>query len=488
MSIRVKLLLTYGILLLLSAIIVLTSGLAIVAGIFHDVASTVLKDERLERAIPLSIELLAELKQAEDYHPENLKDPEFIEAIASQITFIQGGLIVRTQEETFNFSQLPKDQAFYSYLVPTKDLDHSEDSNFFTFDDKRYFYVDYEFRVGNETLVYYFIADMTKSKLMTRSSGTFFRVVGGVLLLMMVPLLWIVTQDIIKPIRQLEAGVKQINEGNLDYVMASTKQNELGQVIRYFDAMRITLKTSIERQVAMEENRKELVSSISHDLKTPITSIKGYVEGILDGVANTPQKQDDYLKVIHQKSKDLDALIDQLFLFSKLDLNKLPYTFEPVAIGPYLEGIVEEMRLGWENDSHRLQLVSEVDPALMVVLDRGHMKRVLVNLIQNSMRYSDKAMMRIDVVVKEAKDDIEICVLDNGMGIGKEALNQIFQRFYRVDASRNSEAGGTGLGLAIAKQIVEHHGGTIHATSTPGEGTSMCIRLNKQEYEGINHV
>lgn len=504
MSIRIKLLLTYVVLLIISAVVIFSSGIAIVAGIFHDVASTVISDQRIESVLPKAIDLLAELKQAEDYEPERLIDPNYIAEVSRQAAFYNGGLVVRYRDNTYNFGKLPKTNDFYDQLIVTEsrgsrqgdsvNYQHSGDSsNIVKYDDKRYFYIDYPFVVKEEPVTYYFVADITKSRLSNGSGNMIFKVFAGLLLLMLVPLLVIVTQDIIKPIRQLERGVKEIKEGNLDFKMTSSQQNELGQVIRYFDAMREALKQSIDHQVAMEENRKELISSISHDLKTPITSIKGYVEGILEGVANTPEKQSNYLRVIHEKSKDLDALIDQLFLFSKLDLKQLPYHFTEVPLVAYLEDLVSEMRLGWESPEH--QLVLTVDPSvaqLKIAIDAQHMKRVLVNLIHNSMRYMDKTPARIEVQASLEGEMVVLCVRDNGMGISEQDLEHIFTRFYRVDPSRNTQAGGSGLGLAIARQIVEHHNGTITASSTLGMGTQMCIRLRmdstlqRERYEQDN--
>lgn len=486
MSIRIKLILTYAILLLVSTGILMISGIAIVAGIFHDVASTVVAPGKLESILPRGIELLAELKQAEDYNPQDLISPTYIKTLSEKASFIKGGIVVKHDNTVYNYSDLPKTNALYDQLVPIP-MDHSRDgvqdedeARLIKVDDHKFFYMDYEFQTPKGPVVYYFVVDVSETRLRYGSGGTFFRVIIGLLLVMMVPLILIITQDIIKPIRQLERGVQEIKAGNLDFEMHSNKKNELGQVIRYFDVMRQALKEAIDQQLKVEENRKELISSISHDLKTPITSIKGYVEGILDGVANTPEKQDKYLKVIYEKSKDLDALIDELFMFSKLDLKKVPYHIHPVDLKAFLEGLVHEMQVGWESETQHLQLEIEAGISdIKVAIDEQHMKRVFINLIQNSMKYADKAQTRIQVVAKTVADEVEICVIDNGRGISREHLSQIFERFYRVDASRNSAAGGTGLGLAIAKQIVEQHGGTISATSDLGLSTRVCVTLKK---------
>ncbi len=246
--------------------------------------------------------------------------------------------------------------------------------------------------------------------------------------------------------------------------------------------MRQELKKSIDKQVQYEDNRKELISSISHDLKTPITSIKGHVEGIRDGVANTPEKLDKYLNVIYQKSQDMDQLIDDLFLFSKLDLDRVPFELKDVQILDLIDNVVGEMKLEWENETQKIIFnVNDVsNEPLYVNIDPQQIKRVMINLMQNSIKYMDKPEKEIRITVSNNKDSVQIIVADNGMGIDEEHLKYVFDRFYRVDESRNSDTGGTGLGLAITKQIIEQHQGHIIATSVLGEGTKMIIELPKE--------
>ena len=239
--------------------------------------------------------------------------------------------------------------------------------------------------------------------------------------------------------------------------------------------MRVRLQESIELQKQYEENRKELLTSISHDLRTPLTAIQGYVDGILEGVANSPEKTERYMRTISAKTADMSHLIDELFLYSKLDLGRIPFQLERVPLRDFVMDWAEELE--FELDKQGATLRSELDapPQWILSIDRDKFKRVLVNIIQNSIKYGDKSetliSLRADVQGGTAVIEIE----DNGPGIPAASLPHIFDRFYRSEPSRNTGTGGSGLGLAIAKQIMEGHGGSIAASSQQGHGT--CIRL-----------
>lgn len=487
MSIRVKLILTYTLLVVVSACVLIFSGLAIVTKLIIETADSVVAEKDVGVLVTEVIDLLAELKQADQYEPDKLIDPEYIEALSDRIRFYNGGLIVRHGDKVYNLNDLPETEAFYNQLIHRPDtIEHGNEEDYpedqlVRYKNKTYFYIDYAFTVQNEQVIYFFIMDLTHAKGVGSESGnTFLTILLILLVIIMTPLLIILTKDIINPLKKLEIGVKHIKEGNLDFKLESSSKNEIGRVITYFDLMRSELKRSIDKQLQFEENRKELISSISHDLKTPITSIKGHVEGIMDGVADTPEKLQKYLGIIYRKSDDMDRLIDDLFLFSKLDLNKLPFDMKQVEVGAFLTDIVNEMKLDWENENQHLTLIC-AEGDLTVLADPQQIKRVLVNVIQNSMKYIEKEHKQIDIRVNDNPEDVQIVIADNGVGIDEAHIDHVFDRFYRVDESRNLETGGTGLGLAIAKQIVEQHQGHIFATSVLGQGTKMVIALRKAQ-------
>jgi signal transduction histidine kinase len=290
-------------------------------------------------------------------------------------------------------------------------------------------------------------------------------------------LTYLVSRSIIRPLNQLKKAAQQIKEGNLDFTLTNPSRDEIGQLSVAFEEMRYQLKESIEKQLKYEENRKELLSNISHDLKTPITTIKGYANGIHDGIADSPEMIEKYIKIICSQAEGMDHLIDELFLFSKLDLKRIPFHYEHVDIGGFLHDFIEELQFDLEKKNISLTLNLSGLQGVMIPIDREKFKRVLTNIINNSVKYMDKPMKALSIRGEMAANKIVIEIKDNGQGIQPDALPYIFDRFYRAEQSRNSNLGGSGLGLAISKQIVEGHDGVISADSSFGESTTISIRL-----------
>lgn len=303
---------------------------------------------------------------------------------------------------------------------------------------------------------------------------------GSFLFIMLITnglLTYFVSKSILYPVNELRAGARKISEGNLDFQLVSKRNDELGQLCQAFETMRKKLKASTEIQLQYEENRKELISNISHDLKTPLTAIKGYVEGIRDGVANTKEKMDRYTQTIYKKANELDHLIDELFLYSKLDLKKVPFHFEKMETSGYIKNYIEELRMDDTVGQVRLSLTIKEGKEFEVIADRDKLKRVFTNIIENSLKYMDKKEKSIDIVLSSNEETVLVEVHDNGPGIKESSLPHLFDRFYRADPSRNTT--GSGLGLAIAKRIIEDHGGEIWAESHENEGTSIFFTLKK---------
>ncbi len=190
------------------------------------------------------------------------------------------------------------------------------------------------------------------------------RIIGFLLVLIITNglLTYFVANSIIKPVRGLSRAAKEISDGNLDYRIQSMGKDELGQLAETFEMMRQKLKEASEDQERYEMNRKELIASISHDLKTPTTSIKGYVKGIRDGIADTPEKMERYIETIYTKANDLDQLIDELFLFSKLELQEVPFHFTDVNLHAYLADFIEELRFDFMQHHTSVAYTSEPIP------------------------------------------------------------------------------------------------------------------------------
>ena len=283
------------------------------------------------------------------------------------------------------------------------------------------------------------------------------------------------------PLKKLREATQRIKDGDLDFTLEPEGDNEISDLCRDFEAMRKRLKESEEEKERYDVENKELISNISHDLKTPITTVKGYVEGIMDGVADTPEKMNRYIKTIYNKANDMDRLINELTFYSKIDTNRIPYTFNKINVADYFDDCAEEVCLDLEERNIQFTYINQVDKDTVIIADAEQMKRVINNIIGNSIKYIDKPKGKIELRIKDAGDFIQVELEDNGKGIEPKNLPNIFDRFYRTDASRNSAQGGSGIGLSIVKKIIEDHGGKIWASSKLGRGTTMCFVIRKYQ-------
>ncbi len=290
-----------------------------------------------------------------------------------------------------------------------------------------------------------------------------------------------VYRSILSPLNKLQEATKQIKAGNLDFTLDVDADDEIGELCNDFEEMRMRLRENAEEKIQYDKESKELISNISHDLKTPITAIKGYVEGIHDGVASSPEKLDKYIRTIYNKANDMDRLIDELTFYSKIDTNKIPYTFTKINVAQYFKDCIEEVGLDMEARGIELGYFNYVDEDVVVIADAEQMKRVINNIISNSIKYLDKKKGIINIRIKDVGDFIQVEIEDNGKGIAAKDLPNIFDRFYRTDSSRNSSQGGSGIGLSIVRKIIEDHGGRIWATSKEGIGTEIHFVLRKYQ-------
>lgn len=289
---------------------------------------------------------------------------------------------------------------------------------------------------------------------------------------------WI-NKDIYKPLKELSAAMQHIAEGDFDYRMTQAREDELGTLFENYEQMRLQLKENEEEKAENEKKSKELVSNISHDLKTPITSIKGYVEGIMDGVADTPEKMDKYIKTIYNKANDMDKLINELTTYSGIDSNKIPYHFHIINVSDYFSDCVEEVGLDLESKNIHLNYTNLAPADTCIVADPEQLKKVINNIIGNSIKYMGHNNGVIDIRILDEGESVKIEIEDNGKGIPAKDIGNVFERFFRSDASRNSMQGGSGIGLSIVKKIIEDHGGYVWATSKEGEGTCMHFVIRK---------
>lgn len=291
----------------------------------------------------------------------------------------------------------------------------------------------------------------------------------------------IVTNKLLKniaaPVAKLNRAVFEISEGNLSNEIAEDGADEIKKLFRSIEKMRIKLQESVKNREITDINRQTLISNISHDLKTPITSIKGYVEGIRDNVADTEEKRKKYLDTIYSKAVLMDRMIDDLVFFSKLELGKAPYNFEKTDVVSYFKDCVDENTEDMKLSDITLEYENSLEGVTNVLVDKERMKRVILNLFENAKKYRKKGPGKVVLKLRSVPGRVIIEIKDTGSGIPKDSLPFIFDRFYRADNSRG-KIPGSGLGLSIAKQIVEDHKGSIWVLSKENEGTSFMISLN----------
>ena len=301
----------------------------------------------------------------------------------------------------------------------------------------------------------------------------------------LVVVLW-VYRIIAFPLVKLKKATQNIKEGNLDFVLDVEGKDEFSELCQDFEEMRRRLKESTEEKSLIEKENRELISNISHDLKTPITAIKGYVEGIMDGVADTPEKIDRYVRTIYNKATEMNTLINELTLYSKIDTNKIPYNFNIVSANEYFNDCADDLSVELAAQNVGFGYFNYVEKNVRIIADPEQVKRVIHNIVNNSLKYMDKPKGMINLRVKDVGDFVQIELEDNGKGIAAKDLPNIFDRFYRTDASRNSSTGGSGIGLSVVKKIVEEHGGKIWATSREETGTTMYFVLRKYQEVPVN--
>ena len=284
---------------------------------------------------------------------------------------------------------------------------------------------------------------------------------------------------ILVPLDKMRIATKKIADGNFDYELDEKDFVEIPFLYNDFEKMRIKLKENEEEKVLSENASRELVSNISHDLKTPLTAIRGYVEGILDGVASSPQKVRDYLTTIYNKTNDMTKLIDELLYYSRVSGNEFSYNFEKTNVKDFFDDYVKDLYLELDTIKINFSYSANVDADTVIDIDREQIKRALNNIVANAVKYMDKEDPEIHFRVKDTMDAINIRISDNGRGIDEKDLPHIFERFYRSDASRNTKLGGSGIGLSIVKKVIENHEGSVVAMSKSGVGTDIDIVLKK---------
>lgn len=230
----------------------------------------------------------------------------------------------------------------------------------------------------------------------------------------------------------------------------------------------------------VETMRKDFVANVSHELKTPITSIKGFAETLLDGAAEEPEVRTQFLNIIFEESKRIEHLIEDLLVLSKLEKDESEINVEHIEVDYMLDDILPVIEQQAQKKSIKIDV--DIEPNITLEADEEKMKQILFNLLMNAISYTPEKGS-VSVIIDEQEDDVCFTVQDTGIGISEQDLPRIFERFYRVDKDRSRETGGTGLGLAIVKHIVEVHEGKIEVDSELGKGTTFKVYIPKEAKE-----
>ena len=492
MKLRTRLFITFGTMvmlpLILMAIAYMSIGIYMTHTIQREYGFETVDYETLSNSIQLSGEqtelLFYEFLDIINKTPEKLEDKSFLSILNDKAIEKASYIIVRKDNNLYYTGSHKAANRIFDDLPPYgHDTSVPDTGYYYNQLQKLVKQADFRFSDGSQGSIF-IITPI--SSLFSRSFLIDMMVAIALILLFTACMLtqWI-HKGVFRPIRNLNKAMQMIAEGNLDYSLTTDEKGEFGDLFRNYEEMRLRLKETTDEKVQSERQNRELISNISHDLKTPITAIKGYVEGLMDGVANTPEKIEKYVHTIYSKANDMDRLINELSFYSGIDSNRIPYNFHRINVHEYFRDCVEEVGFELESENIRLNYSSLVDPSVRIIADPEQLKRVINNIISNSIKYMDKPQGVINIRILDEIDSIRVEIEDNGKGIATKDLSNIFERFYRTDASRNYSKGGSGICLSIVKKIIEDHGGYIWATSREGEGT--CLHFVIRKYREVEN-
>ncbi|MGO5052877.1 sensor histidine kinase [Lachnospiraceae bacterium LCP25S3_G4] len=425
-----------------------------------------------------------ELSKVAAITPEQLDNEDFLKKFNQQLKTKNSFLLIRkNQDIVYMGCEVGKETDIISQLPEYGDYDSASENGVYLGGDSQSLVKQVDFICGSGDPGSAFIVTDVSDVIPEVRQFLADVIIAVIVILIFTGalLIWWIQHGILIPLGKMRVAAQSIKEGNLNFQLEAETDDELGQLCQDFEEMRLRLKDNAEEKLRYDKENKELISNISHDLKTPITAIKGYVEGIMDGVADTPEKVDKYIRTIYNKANEMDRLINELTLYSKIDTNRIPYNFSTISVKAYFNDCAEDLSLELESKNVVFGYHNYVEGEPKVIADPEQMSRVIHNIVNNSLKYMDKKQALINLRIKDVGDFIQVEIEDNGKGIAAKDLSNIFDRFYRTDASRNSSKGGSGIGLSIVKKIVEEHGGKIWANSKEGTGTVMYFVIRKYQ-------
>ncbi|WP_308636446.1 sensor histidine kinase [Paenibacillus silvisoli] len=485
MSIRFRLLVSF------TSVVIVSVTLFMLAAYLLSVAVT--GDYRSVRSFytihyslhPLSDEeesIFLDLKYLAKHAPAKLKDLALLKDYDIQLKMVQAGLLIREGDRLlYTTPNMPEND--FAQALPQYEMGNYSMRNTMNVGSRFFAYAKFDFyfdAAAKEKGSIFVIRERSPfAEIVRKMLPALIGLFAFIVLLTGLVLYRYVTRKIVHPLEGLRKSAERIKDGDLTDELRPSSKDEIGQLTLSFNEMRRRLQQSIQLQLQYEENRKQLLSNISHDLRTPITTIKGYAEGIRDGVARTPEKLEQYAHAIHTRASDMERMVEELFYYSKLDLKKEPFTFVESEAASLLRELVIEHAIDFEREGVQVNWEQLPEREILIRADREKLKRVVRNLLSNSLKFMTREpkIITVGIRVDEAEGAAEFMIADNGPGINAEALPFVFDRFYRADDSRTPAASGSGLGLAVVKQIIEGHGGAIAARSEAGEGTRIYFTL-----------
>lgn len=276
-------------------------------------------------------------------------------------------------------------------------------------------------------------------------------------------------QHIREPLEILEDGAKRIRGNVLTEEISYRGDAEFEEICTAFNEMQSHVLLEQEKNRKYEKARTEMIAGISHDLRTPLTAVRGTIKGLLDGVVTEPNLQAKFLQTAYRRTGDMDVLLNQLFYLSKLETGSMPLNLQKADLAEFIRSYAEGKQSILDETKIQLRTVLEVQTAL-VQTDLEQMQRIFDNLLENSRKYAQAEKLEVCILLKETEKSIQIGVSDNGSGVPEEQLSHLFEEFYRGDASRGKKE-GNGLGLYIVKCLMEAMGGSVRAENAGG----LCI-------------
>lgn len=282
-----------------------------------------------------------------------------------------------------------------------------------------------------------------------------------------------------EPLAILTEGAARIGSGELSYSVKYDRKDEFRPVCDAFNGMSARLKAQADRAAAEEQSRRELFAGISHDLRSPLTSVRAYTEALLDGVARSPEDTHRYLTKIRLHEAEIEHMVEALFLYSKMELQDYPVHLQRLDVREEAERICAENPF----DAHLEVDISGV-PHIDVIADPFLLERVMLNLLDNSRKYRRNDTAHAHLTAKRCEGKVLLSVADDGIGVPEELLPRLFDPFYRTDPSRTNPAGGSGLGLAVVREAIKHMNGSVRAENVPAGGLNIIITLQEAEDDG----